>query len=516
MSIKCSAHLCLALVYLIGSASVASAPAISGQPKNAAPSDPGPHATDSVFRRYTTAEGFPTGTVTAIAQDGDGFLWIGTESGLLRWDGNQVLRYTADAKVPGRLRDNFIQTLCADDLGRLWIGTGSAGLASYDRDTDSFISYAVGAGGVGDVRVTAIADDGAKGVWIGTAAGLDHLLAGGSFAHLRHQATDPASLPDDRIASLMRDPQGGLWIGMASGLVRRDPLGTLVRVPLPAADGRQPDVESLLQDSRGKIWIGTAATGAYVYDPFAGIAHPLHDNTDPQFEKEKVGQIVEARPGEVWLGTVGDGIVAVDSANSSTRRIRHDPRVPATLANDTVHTLYRDRSGLLWTGTNAGLSRADPAQLTASYQPPLVVTQARIGGRLVAVAALNDDSAKQPLTVAADANSLSFEFAVLDFTAPEQNRYAHRLDGFDTQWIQTDATHRVVAYANLPPGDYVLRLRGSNREGVWSERQLAIPIHVLPTFRQSIVFRFLLVCIGVLSIYGIVRTLREGEGAAKR
>ena len=78
---------------------------------------------DTVFQHYTTEHGFPSGSVTALAQDGDGFLWVGTQNGLLRWDGYRVRRYVANAKSAGALRDNFIQRLHTDARGRLWIGT---------------------------------------------------------------------------------------------------------------------------------------------------------------------------------------------------------------------------------------------------------------------------------------------------------------------------------------------------------------------------------------------------------
>jgi ligand-binding sensor domain-containing protein len=474
---------------------------------------------DPVFQQHGSGQGFPAGPVTAIAQDGDGFLWIGTRDGLLRWDGYRVRRYGADPKAPGRLRDGFIQTLHADALGRLWIGTRSAGMASYDRDSDSFIDYAVGPKGLGDASVNAIVDDGARGVWVATSGGLDQLKADGSFAHLRHDAAYPATLPDNRVAALLLDRQGGLWIGTRDGLVRRDPgSDALQRVALPAVGDKQPQVESLMQDAGGKVWIGSE-TGAFVYDPFTGLAKALHDASgESPLETEDVKQVVEARNGEIWLGTSGEGIVVVDAATLRTHRIRHDPLVPATLANDAVRALYRDRSGLMWVGTDGGLAHAEPAQRAALAVPGAdgrpheasesaapVVTEARIGGKAVPVARFNDDGTKEPLVVPADANSLSVEFSALDFSTPERDRYAYRLEGHDPQWIATDATRRVASYTNLPPGEFVLRVRASNRNGEWAARQLAVPIRVMPLWYQTNALRILLGLVVVGVGYAIVR-----------
>ena len=97
------------------------------------------------------------------------------------------------------------------------------------------------------------------------------------------------------------------------------------------------------------------------------------------------------------------------------------------------------------------------------------------------------------------------EFAALDFSAPERNRYAYRLEGYDKSWIETDYTRRLAAYTNLPPGNYRLLLRGSNRHGEWSEEQLSLSIKVLPAWFQTwwaySLYLLLLACL----IFGVVR-----------
>jgi diguanylate cyclase (GGDEF)-like protein len=812
----------------------AMAPAIpSVAPATAvAPDERWIHLADTVFQHYTSDQGFPNGSVTAIAQDGDGFLWVGTQGGLLRWDGYHVRRYTADPTSAGQLRDNLIQALRVDAAGRLWIGTSTAGLARYDRLADNFVSYPVGDDGLSDVSVKSIVDDGAGGVWIATSGGVDHLQADGSFEHIRHSPSDPASLPDNQVAGLLRDRLGGLWMGTSAGLVRRDPdTGALVRVPLIENSDKQPNVESMLQDSSGKLWIGTGTAGAFIYDPTTKVARQLHESSgESHLQVDDVYQIAEAAPGLIWLGTFGGGIVAVDTTTFKTHRIRHDPLIPTSLGSNTIWALYRDRSGLMWTGTGAGLGHADPGQQafltvfgaegrqrglsdagvisvlpvssnriwlglggngidiidpsgTASgpvaqlrpnplkpetalprdnvlalagvddiyvgslrglyradaaargvvlidvpefksgdsadalayadgslwlgnwsgalwhlqakpgsttlpliakstatftdtrvltlargpdhgwwvgtgngltrlnakldvierivpdaadpmaliggyvtslltddkgrlwagtlagisvldhrdargrarfrsfgaeaglsnismllkdasgniwassnsglvmvdrdsfairkfgradgvaisnywtgsgaattqgellfggvggltvvrpqrfkawtYRVPLVVTEARVGGKSVPTAPFNGNTSDstRSLIVAPEANSLLVEFSALDLSAPEKNRYAYRLEGYDTQWIETDSTRRFASYTNLPPGDYQLRLRGSNRNGEWSERLLTVPIRVLPTWYQTIWFRLLLALASIALVYVIV------------
>jgi diguanylate cyclase (GGDEF)-like protein len=121
------------------------------------------------------------------------------------------------------------------------------------------------------------------------------------------------------------------------------------------------------------------------------------------------------------------------------------------------------------------------------------------------VAQVNQATATAPLTVPPDANSLAVEFAALDYTAPERNHYAYRLDGFDRDWTETDANRRLAIYTNLPPGNYVLRLRGSNRAGVWAERERTLPIRVLPAWYQRL---WLKLVGGVLLLLGVAMIVR--------
>src|SRR5579862_989226 len=168
----------------------------------------------TVFQNYGREQGLPHPVPTALAQDGDGFLWVGTQGGLGRWDGYRFRGYKLDPKDPFSLPDSWIQVLHADPQGRLWVGTGANGLARYDRDADHFVAIAAIHSPTGRTHIGAIADDGAGGLWVGTDAGLDHLdPATGAITVLHHDVQDPASLPDDQVGAVLQDREGRLWIG---------------------------------------------------------------------------------------------------------------------------------------------------------------------------------------------------------------------------------------------------------------------------------------------------------------
>ena len=197
----------------------------TASPTRAADSQRWAGLVDTVFTHIAQNNEVPaTSDVTALAEDGDGFLWVGSQLGLARWDGYHFRVYRPGAGIPDALPDNYIVALHADPKGRLWIGTNSGGLALYDRDHDRFKIYAGGAGDanrLSHVSVNAIADDGAGGLWVGTEGGLDQLdPATGVVRHLHHDAGDSTSLRNNRILALCRARSGMLWVGTSGGLAR--------------------------------------------------------------------------------------------------------------------------------------------------------------------------------------------------------------------------------------------------------------------------------------------------------
>jgi diguanylate cyclase (GGDEF)-like protein len=122
------------------------------------------------------------------------------------------------------------------------------------------------------------------------------------------------------------------------------------------------------------------------------------------------------------------------------------------------------------------------------------------------------------LTLTPRTNSLAVEFAALDFTGPQHNRYAYRLAGFDPIWTETDATRRIAAYTNLPPGRYVLQLKGSDRDGDWSPAEVRIPIHVLASWSQTIWARAALLAVILAVATGVFFWLvrRRTSGLRRR
>ena len=298
----------------------------------------------------------------ALASDGRGFLWLGTQNGLARWDGAQFRVFTAEQAGRMRLPDSQIQVLHTDKAGRLWVGTTSAGLALYDPRTDGFITYAAGSGGLSHVSIGALADAGGGRLWVGTEAGLDLLEpASRLVVGIDGRRADRPDMLAAGVAALATDHAGDLWIGTPGGLVHRAATNGALRQLRLTTDEEQPSVVALTLGTDGRLWVGTDGHGAYVVDPATSQVTPIAavGGASRLQRGARVRAIVAVSPHEMWLGAYDDGLFAVDPATLEGRRLRVG-NGNLLYADENIRALHRDASGLVFIATNNALSRHDP------------------------------------------------------------------------------------------------------------------------------------------------------------
>ena len=282
-----------------------------------------------------------TGSPGALAQDQTGFIWIGTDVGLERWDGYRLRTYTARAGDRCALPADYVVTLYADDRGRLWISTFGGGLAYYEPQTDCVRTVGFGAGDPNHAPVTSLASDAAGGLWLGTTAGLLHLAADLSVTRLSEDASAQGHLSRDRIGCVLRDRRGGLWVGSAHGLEHRAPTGTRFEAVALPAGARVP---TLLEGSDGRIWVGTVANGAFVIDPSTGKIQAIDDILRRK-PVPLIWRVAQTPNGEIWFGTTSAGIIRVEPVSLRARVLRHEKGVATSLPDDAAVDLMRDRTG---------------------------------------------------------------------------------------------------------------------------------------------------------------------------
>src|SRR3989440_1225558 len=333
----------------------------------------GAHAADAplVLEHLTTSDGLPQGTVFATLQDAQGFVWLATEDGLVRYDGHELFRYAYSRSARGGLPGNYIQAMVEDRHHDLWIAIRAGGVGRGRRPADpSIVSRHdpdTPASLASDAVHTVMVDGGDR-VWVGTTnAGIDIIEpASGRIEHLHHDPNDPSSLTDDRILTLALDRSGTLWVGTEVGLDRWQPEHRAFihfrheAGNLRSLSGNQ--VSRLLEDHSGTLWIGTFDAGLDRMDRDGRVTQVFrHDAAQAaSLANDDVRALLEDQAGHLGVGTAG----GLDMLNRATRQFspyRHEPSDPDSLRDSFIMALYQDEAGLVWIGTRAGgVSRWNP------------------------------------------------------------------------------------------------------------------------------------------------------------
>jgi diguanylate cyclase (GGDEF)-like protein len=493
----------------------------------------------------------PKDTVSALYRDRSGLLWLGTVQGLSRLDsGNPgIVTLLGDPSRSNGLRANDGSAVLARPDGGLWIGSQDNGLQELDA-----AGHGSGSIALPPVFAMAAADPAAgveAPVYIGTRAGLYLADAAGRSAV---RTLVPSRLPDAAVNALLVQ-DGTLWLGGGDdGLWELQPhqggsLSLLHRFVAPALTNNA--LYAVAPAPGGRIAVGTDR-GFNLVDPATGaVERFVPDPSRPDgLEPGAVMCFAVDRHARLWVGTNSSGIAVLIGRDGAGRpRFRHIGRAEGLQDLD-VSKLLVDGQGMIWASTDHGLAEIDPDRFTAralpppqdvviatywsnsgdvtpqgdlvfggaggltivqpahvstwQYSPPVAVTDLKVGGEAVRAGAAGVATGSGPILISPDANSLAVEFAALDFSAPELNRYSYRLSGFDRSWVDTDATHRVAIYTNLPPGDFTLLLRGSNRDGDWG-RPAALQIRVLPAWYQTRWFRLAAAAAVLLAVAALVQ-----------
>ncbi|HEV2441976.1 MAG TPA: two-component regulator propeller domain-containing protein, partial [Steroidobacteraceae bacterium] len=333
-----------------------------------------------ILTHLTTADGLPQGTVRAVLQDSQGFMWLGTEDGLVRYDGQDVVRYGYSPETNRGLPGNFIRQIVEGPRQDVWIAT-NGGLARWNRARDDFTVYRHDPrdpSSLASDDATAVSVDGQGRIWVGTAdAGLDVLDPGsGRFEHLRHEAAGPGTLASNQVTTLARDRAGDLWVGTDAGLDELEP-GQHAFLHFRPASGDPRTlsgslVTQVLEDRSGSLWVGTREGGLDRMDRSGHVLQVFrHDPRDPgSLASDEVHALLEDREGHFWVGTTA-GLDLLDRATGTIIHYRHDQENSYSLGDSLIMSLYEDRSGLVWIGTETGgIDRWDPRSAELGARRP--------------------------------------------------------------------------------------------------------------------------------------------------
>ncbi|MBS0211930.1 MAG: EAL domain-containing protein [Proteobacteria bacterium] len=503
--------------------------------------DPASGATDVIHGGAAQDGALPEDEIDALLVDRTGLLWVGTfTNGVVTTDSDGArFTYISDNDAAHtQYYANSVRSFFQDTPGVLWVGTDGDGVKRYDIATDRFTEYVDALRSalpnpalVNQITVYAMASAPAGNVWVATNVGLFRLDPGHARAQLQDlgvEDTQSGVTHAAEVRALAAAPHGGLWVGTFNhGLIELDASGHRVRQILAGSEAlTSVQVNRLYVDAKGALWVGTLGGLNRLGSDGNITQFPYVSNDDGTLAGKRVRSIAGGRDGSVWVGT-HSGLNRLTTAADGKVSIRRYPVLDRSGRVDTVYGVVVDDRGKVWVSSNDGVLRVDPdtgatrrftridglqnlefnggAYLRLSdgriafggirgintfdpdriandtYFPPVVLTSARIG------AATGDGAGLLTATRVRMQESealLRLRFAALEFANPQGIEYRYRLEGLDPAWVNA-GHHPEATYTNLAPGHYRFRAQATNRDGLWSRRELSLPIDIIPPWWKS-------------------------------
>ena len=396
-------------------------------------------------------------SITAILEDRNQNLWIGTQNGLKRFDrkNKQFFHYWHDPGDSTTIGGNRIRSLFEDQGGRLWIVVYDGGLNLYDPGSDSFTQYLTSFKPVFDV-----CGDYDGHLWVGTFDGLIQFDPAKKVAlSFRHDPNDIHSISSNVILDIYEDSHNRLWIGTNAGLnlLHRESKHTF---------------EHFLQKD--------------------GLAHPM------------VLEIKEDNQNNLWLSD-GNGISVFQPDNRMFNNYSIIDNFELTFG---THIYPNPETQKMWLGTENGLIIIHPDSLPYNdYKPPVYISSLstyQSKRKESGFQEINAPWAKTAITLPFGQNTFTAEFAILSYKNPAENEAAYKLEGVSDEWIPL-GSKREATFSNLRPGNYTLRVKGSNNDGVWNEKGASLEITILPPWWLTFWAKLAYVLLAVGTLYNLYR-----------
>jgi ligand-binding sensor domain-containing protein/signal transduction histidine kinase/DNA-binding response OmpR family regulator len=492
-------------------------------------------------------------TVSALWEDHQGNLWIGTHRGGVNVFSQATEKFNLFRQEPAlvSLSYNDVRAFCEDNGGNIWIGTDGGGLDLFSRDKhifqhhryDPFNDKSLGSDAVLDVM-----RDREGRIWVSTWGGGLNLLdkPTGNFTRHQNNPGDSNSISSNFVQKTFEDYEGNIWVATYyGGLNLFDPkkgIFTRIKDPSGITSLSGKNIVSILEDMEGHIWIGTDDGGLNAYDETT--RHFTHYfNNEEKMPDLRV--LFADSKNRLWVGQ--KGLFLFDPLRNKFR-IYTDK---AGLSNEFIKGITEDGQGNLWISTSNGLTRFNPETnvfkkfntgdglqgleyeanaclksrdgemffggingfntfypgniKTNPFIPPVYITgfqifNQKINPREKGSPLSKDITLTREITLSYQQSSFSFNFAALNFTIPENNEYAYKLEGLDKDWNFV-GKEKKSSYTNLDPGEYTFRVKASNNDGLWNEEGAEVKIIITPPFWKTAWFTLLLIAAALAALY---------------
>lgn len=313
------------------------------------------------FQRYYSKDGLSSNTIYCIYRDTYGFLWLGTEDGLNRYDGRSYKVYRYDANNELGLKANHITALCEDKNGRIWIATTGGGLSYYDRKLDKIFAYEK----TPDERwlstaITSLEQDNKGNIWVSSYGNISVINVDNI------QKTPDVSynkiirfFSEKFTRYIYRDKAGQMWVSTLGSVykISKD-FQQIAEFKIPSKSTSMIEINSITEDNQKRIWAG-CSHGLYYLDFQDAAFKPFDEVAKQPLSSNKVYALGNDRKGGVWIGT-DNGLDILNPINFDIERFKPDVSNNNSLSHKSIRSIYADPFGIFWVGTyQGGLNKYD-------------------------------------------------------------------------------------------------------------------------------------------------------------
>jgi len=391
---------------------------------------------------------FPGLTVNCYVQDINGAYWLGSNHGLTKMKDGKIIQ-----NLSGHFPSDTILSLALDPSGILYLGTYK-GLAKYDLTTNEITDYSIlKSKYLSSHLIKFLFEDSQNKIWIGTTnQGLNRLNPKtGEITQYPDKPDDSTSFWGKEAVCMIEDSKGNLWVG-GNGLNKYLPESESFKHFTKENGLADNEIRGLLEDEEGSLWISTA-NGLSKFNPETGIFINY-------FEKDGLQE------------------------------------------NEFSEACFKLQDGRLAFGGKNGLNIFNPKEISQNKNKPSVV----LSGFMIFDKPMDSLLMQQEtISLKYNQNYFSFEFAALDFSNPEKNMYAFKLENFHEDWVYTQEGNHTARYTNVDPGKYIFRVKAANSDGLWNEEGISIPVVIKPPFWKTPWFFGLLLTLGLALVFVYIK-----------
>jgi len=315
------------------------------------------------FQRFTSEDGLPHNNVYSIFQDHSGFIWIGTQDGVARFDGFQFKVFRHNPLDPNSLSASNFGYITETPDGILWFGTYGGGLNRYDPKSGQFQSFLSSPGNSqsisGNFIISMVYQR--NRIWIATTSNgiCEFDPDTGIFERYSDDVDSRLKISSKRTREILVDDSGIIWVGHnGQGLDRVD-LKSKSTTHF-RHDPNTPNsltnnvVNALCLDSKGRLWIGTRGGGLCYLDTSTHTVSPFQAKGPETLLDQYINCLLVDHKENLWVGTYSHGVSRIDLETFEVQTFRHDPADIHSIAQDRVEYLFEDASNVLWIGTKGG------------------------------------------------------------------------------------------------------------------------------------------------------------------